>query len=136
MWSHKFDYSERHCSPINDGRYIINGSMNDECDNASEHPMQAGRTEFIRWIQTLNTLIPGLVSGLPDGVLKLGPAEMSTAPYHKMTCYCENYGDILKAFLNVKEGWAIVEITDEHPELFPFADRAVELVKESYQSIT
>lgn len=99
MWSHKFEFA-----PISGPDWKP--------------------TEFIRWIREFGLLKPEIVtSAAPDGFLKLGPQPMSTAPYYGMTCYCESYGGVLKAFLNPEPGIVIVEIIDD--ELVPFAEEAI-----------
>jgi hypothetical protein len=131
MWTREFEYSTRHCFPDNDGKYRIASSFDEFCNNPEEHPYQAGTTEFLRWIREFAILVPGIVTNFEDGFLKLGPDIM----YDGTSCYCENYGGIVKAFLNPDEGWAKVEIGNEYFELYSSADLAVISTTNSYKVI-
>lgn len=99
VWVETFDYSERHC-------------WESDCNNAS--PLKHGNTEFIRWIRNFGTLTDKVVTGFYDDNkdwLKLGP---DFSQYEKREIYCENYGNVLKAFLDMERRVAIVELYDNN----------------------
>lgn len=124
------DYSKRHCyGPDKLGRYTVDGKWDTYCDDWKNHLRNAGQTEFLRWIREFGILVPNIVTGFEDGWLKLGVDQMVTGD----EIYCENYGGVVKAFLDVNAGQAFVEIHDFELEMD--ARVAYDLMYGQYESM-
>jgi len=113
MYTLTLDFSPRHC-------------WDNRCDEANDLTHH-GPTEFIRWIRAFGRLAPGIVTEFKDGWLRLGQAYN---PIINEQMYCENYGDLVLAFLDTENGKAYVAVFDE--TLLPHAAKALKEVTLEY----
>lgn len=128
---HEFDFSKRHCwGPNKNGEFTVDGKFDTKCIDWKKHVIRADNTQFIRWIREFGILVPGIVTGFDDGWLKLGKDFCTT---YKQDIYCENYGGKVKAFLDIENETAIVEIYDE--TLLEAAEQATLLVEKQYEDM-
>lgn len=126
---HEFDFGPRHCWELKDGTYVKDGSS-ERCDDWRNHPLKAGTSEYLRFIRAFGELVSGIVTQMPEGWLVFGDDFSDT---YRVNMYCENYGNKLKAFLDVANETACVEIYDK--DLLEAAEAATIAVANQYKEM-